>query len=155
MDLTSFLRSEWHGIPLGFGYRQLSYGLQAFPAINTASVNAAGILSLLLIGGSDTAGFPDSVFLDPPVRRVLHEIQDTGRIAIGIISGRSLEEIRGRVGICGIIYAGNHGMEIMGPSVVFSSGLVQVARNDGEPGTGRMMQGFVGPDFPYPRGKRR
>src|SRR5215471_1611544 len=60
---------------------------------------------------------PDCAFLSATVRRVLQEIQDTGRIAIGIISGRSLEEIRGRVGICGIIYAGNHGMEIVGPSV--------------------------------------
>jgi len=73
---------------------------------------------------------PDSVFLDPPVRRVLHEIQDTGRIAIGIISGRSLEEIRGRVGICGIIYAGNHGMEIMGPSVRYVDRAALAARDE-------------------------
>jgi Trehalose-6-phosphatase len=63
---------------------------------------------------------PDSVFLDATVRRVLQEIQDTGRIAIGIISERSLDEIRGRVGICGIIYAGNHGMEIRGRQSVTS-----------------------------------
>ena len=62
---------------------------------------------------------PDAVFLDATVRRVLQEIQVTGRIAIGIITGRSLEEIRGRVGICGIAHAGNHGMEIAGPSVCY------------------------------------
>jgi PEP-CTERM motif len=41
-----------------------NYGLQAFPTINIPSVNSAAILSLMLIGGSDAAGFPDSVFLD-------------------------------------------------------------------------------------------
>jgi trehalose-phosphatase len=73
---------------------------------------------------------PDFVFLDATVRRVLQEIQDTGRIAIGIISGRSLEEIRGRVGICGIIYAGNHGMEIMGPAVRYIDRAALAAREE-------------------------
>jgi trehalose-phosphatase len=73
---------------------------------------------------------PDSVFLDATVRRVLQEIQDTGRISIGIISGRSLEEIRGRVGICGIIYAGNHGMEIMGPAVRYIDRAALAARDE-------------------------
>lgn len=41
-----------------------NYGLQLFPAIDVPSVSAAGILSLKLSGGSDFAGFADSVFLD-------------------------------------------------------------------------------------------
>jgi trehalose-phosphatase len=73
---------------------------------------------------------PDCACLDATVRRVLQEIQDTGRIAIGIISGRSLEEIRGRVGICGIIYAGNHGMEIRGPAVRFIDRAALAARDE-------------------------
>ena len=72
----------------------------------------------------------DSVFLDPRVRRVLQEIQDTGRIAIGIISGRSLDEIRGRVGICGLIYAGNYGMEIRGPTVRYVDRAAVAARDE-------------------------
>jgi len=73
---------------------------------------------------------PDSVFLDATVRRVLQEMQDTGRIAIGIISGRSLDEIRGRVGICGLIYAGNYGMEIRGPAVRYVDRAALAARDE-------------------------
>ena len=72
---------------------------------------------------------PELVFIDAKVRRVLQEIQDTGRMAIGIISGRSLEQIRGRVGICGIIYAGNHGMEIVGPSVRYVNSAASKAKD--------------------------
>ncbi len=73
---------------------------------------------------------PDFVFLDATVRRVLREIQDIGRIAIGIISGRSLEEVRGRIGIYGIIYAGNHGMEIMAPAVRYIDRTALAARDE-------------------------
>jgi trehalose-phosphatase len=72
----------------------------------------------------------DPGFVDSTVRRVLQEIQDTGRIAIAIISGRSLDEIRGRVGICGLIYAGNYGMEIRGPAVRYIDGTALAARDE-------------------------
>jgi hypothetical protein len=59
---------------------------------------------------------------------VLQEIQDTGRIAIAIISGRSLD--RGRVGICGLIYAGNYGMKIRGPAVRYIERTALAARDE-------------------------
>ena len=73
---------------------------------------------------------PETVFLDSTVRRILKEIQETGRIAIGVISGRSLDEIKGRIGVCEIIYAGNHGMEIMGPGVRFIDRAALAARDE-------------------------
>jgi len=41
--------------------------------------------------------------------------------SLAIISGRSLEDIKGMVGLKGIIYAGNHGLQIEGPKIKFES----------------------------------
>ena len=41
------------------------------------------------------------------------------KLIIGIISARSLEDVSSRVGIAGLIYAGNHGLEIRGPGLDF------------------------------------
>ena len=38
---------------------------------------------------------------------------------VGIISARSLEDVSTRIGIDGLIYAGNHGLEIRGPDLDF------------------------------------
>jgi trehalose 6-phosphate phosphatase len=41
------------------------------------------------------------------------------RVAVGIVSGRKLADLRARVGLEGIAYAGNHGLEIQGPGFSF------------------------------------
>ncbi len=38
---------------------------------------------------------------------------------MAVVSGRSLEDLRSRVGIDDLIYAGNHGLEILGPDLKF------------------------------------
>jgi len=40
-------------------------------------------------------------------------------VTVGIISGRALNDLIERVGIDGLIYAGNHGLEIRGPGLRF------------------------------------
>ena len=42
------------------------------------------------------------------------------RFILGIISGRSLDDVRGRVGVSGLVYAGSHGLEIQGPGLDFT-----------------------------------
>src|SRR6185436_4635756 len=61
---------------------------------------------------------------------VLKELLETRRIAIGVISGRAAEDVRALVGIFGIVYAGNHGMEIMGPGVRFIDRAALAARDE-------------------------
>jgi trehalose 6-phosphate phosphatase len=46
----------------------------------------------------------------------LEELRDLRGVYLTIISGRSLEDLREKVGISGITYVGNHGLEIENPS---------------------------------------
>jgi len=49
------------------------------------------------------------------VKKTLGGLRDLPNVYIAIISGRSLEDLRKRVGVSNIIYIGNHGLEIEFP----------------------------------------
>ncbi|OHE17147.1 MAG: trehalose-phosphatase [Syntrophobacterales bacterium GWC2_56_13] len=53
------------------------------------------------------------------MRGRLEALSKAGRCRIAVISGRSLEDIRRRVGIAGFAYGGNHGLEVEGPEGKF------------------------------------
>jgi len=105
---------------------------EAFSDVRRWASNVQPHSLLLDFDGTLTPELPDPeiVFVDSIVRRILKEIQETGRIAIGVISDRSLDEIKGRIGVCEIVYAGNHGMEIMGPGVRFIDRAALAARDE-------------------------
>jgi len=62
---------------------------------------------------------PSEARLDQSVRQALLAIQETDRIMVGVISGRAIEDLTHRVGIDGLVYAGNHGLEILGNGLRF------------------------------------
>jgi len=62
---------------------------------------------------------PGLAELPDPTREILNELAALPAITISIVSGRSLQNIKRRVGIPGLIYAGNHGLEIEGGGVAF------------------------------------
>ncbi|MFC2047892.1 trehalose-phosphatase [Chloroflexota bacterium] len=62
---------------------------------------------------------PEEAVLAPEVREKLHALNKKPAFSVGIISGRSLPEVKSLVGIEGIYYAGNHGLEIEGPGLKF------------------------------------
>lgn len=62
---------------------------------------------------------PGQAVLSLRMRRMLEKLLSAGRCKIAVISGRSLQDIRRRVGIAGITYGGNHGLEVEGPGVTF------------------------------------
>src|SRR5258708_39643136 len=62
---------------------------------------------------------PSEARLDESVRQALLAIQGTDRITVGIISGRAIDDLQHRVGIEGLVYAGNHGLEILGAGLRF------------------------------------
>jgi trehalose-phosphatase len=51
----------------------------------------------------------------PPLLRHLLRRLAEGRVKIGIISGRALEDVQKKVGVKGIWYSGSHGYSIRGP----------------------------------------
>jgi trehalose-phosphatase len=58
---------------------------------------------------------PELALCPSEVKRHLEKLRDLPRVYLAIISGRSLEDLREKVGISGIIYVGNHGLEIKKP----------------------------------------
>ena len=62
---------------------------------------------------------PELAHLSPEVKECLQELARNACLTLGIISGRTLEDLQQRVGVDGIIYVGNHGLEIKGPGVSF------------------------------------
>lgn len=60
---------------------------------------------------------PEDAFLDERTRDILQQLSRHDSFHTGIVSGRSLADISTRVGVSGITYAGNHGLEINGPGI--------------------------------------
>ena len=58
---------------------------------------------------------PELAICPSEVKRHLEKLRDLPRVYLAIISGRSLEDLRGKVGVSDIIYVGNHGLEIENP----------------------------------------
>lgn len=56
---------------------------------------------------------PDQARLPDRVRAALERL--AGRAFVAVVSGRELADIRPRIGLPGIWYAGSHGLEIQGP----------------------------------------
>ena len=62
---------------------------------------------------------PKNAKLDKRSRNVLKSLSKKEDFYIGVISGRSLKDVREWVGLNNIYYAGNHGLEIKGPGINF------------------------------------
>ncbi|MEO8718741.1 MAG: trehalose-phosphatase [Burkholderiales bacterium] len=58
---------------------------------------------------------PEDAVLDAAMRSVLRRLARQHTVAI--VSGRDLADVRARVGLEGLVYAGGHGMDIDGPGV--------------------------------------
>ncbi len=71
---------------------------------------------------------PAKAVLSLRMRGRLEALAATPRCRVAVISGRALEDIRGRVGIAGITYSGNHGLEVAGPEGTFRYPVPETAR---------------------------
>jgi trehalose-phosphatase len=78
---------------------------------------APGALLLLDYDGTLTpiVERPELAILAPDMKELLKRVSQY--YTLGIISGRSLADVKGLVGLKEIHYAGNHGFEISGPGV--------------------------------------
>jgi trehalose-phosphatase len=93
---------------------------------------AAGESLLLLTDydGTLTPIVPDpmAAWLPRGVWDDLRILAGSRRTRVGIVSGRALEDLRARVRIPEVIYAGCHGLEIEGPRVSFTHPAAQAER---------------------------
>lgn len=61
------------------------------------------------------APHPDLATLPQETKNVLQRLSNISDVYIAVISGRGVENVKDMVGIEGITYAGNHGLEILHP----------------------------------------
>ena len=62
---------------------------------------------------------PDLAKLKPEHRSILKRLSKQKNIRMAVVSGRSLREVKNKVRVPGIIYAGNHGFELQGSKLRF------------------------------------
>jgi trehalose 6-phosphate phosphatase len=62
---------------------------------------------------------PEMANLSEETGKLLSRLVRKPGVSVGVISGRALSDIKARVSIGSIIYAGNHGFEIDGPEIQF------------------------------------
>jgi trehalose 6-phosphate phosphatase len=95
--------------------------LSSWPKIVEQLKKARHILLLSDYDGTLTpiVESPERADISDDNRNLLNTLAHQQRFTVGIISGRSLNDLKGKVGVEGIIYAGNHGFEIEGPGLNF------------------------------------
>jgi trehalose 6-phosphate phosphatase len=62
---------------------------------------------------------PSRTALPPSMQRLLRGISADENRIVAFVSGRERNDLQARVGVPGLIYAGNHGLEISGPGFIF------------------------------------
>jgi len=55
---------------------------------------------------------PEQAILPKNTKEILNALSENNQCRVAIISGRALDDIRKRVGLDGLVYVGNHGLEI-------------------------------------------
>jgi trehalose 6-phosphate phosphatase len=106
-------------MPTGLGTTQSL--LEHLPEIAAALRAAPDILLFLDFDGTLAPIVEDPSLASMPqsTRQALARLASDPRFSLAIISGRALSDLRLRVGLENLTYAGNHGLEISGPGVEF------------------------------------
>jgi trehalose-phosphatase len=70
---------------------------------------------------AEIAAHPELAIISTGLKEILKEITRNKRFRLAIISGRSLPDIRKKIDLPGIIYSGNHGLEIEGGGIKYTN----------------------------------
>jgi len=95
--------------------RRMSSALhEHMPDVANRIVSATRLLILLDYDGtlSPIVDRPENAHLPATTKALLQVLGDCPNVSLAIVSGRSLSDVRGRVGLSLLAYAGNHGMEL-------------------------------------------
>lgn len=74
------------------------------------------------------AATPAQAKLPPATRRVLSRLANVPWLRLGLVSGRSLADLKQMVRLPNLIYAGNHGLELRGRGLSFTHPRVRTIR---------------------------
>ena len=87
---------------------------QALEALVTAQVRGRPLALLFDYDGTLTplTSHPKLACLSPAMRQLLHDLAGLPRVAVGVISGRMLEDVRSKVHLPGLYYGGTSGLEL-------------------------------------------
>ncbi len=66
---------------------------------------------------------PQQAVISPETKSILKKLASNFKCRVAVVSGRSLADIKEKVGIKNIIYAGNHGFEVEGPKIKHALGV--------------------------------
>jgi len=93
--------------------------LPAWPAIRRQLQGAGQLVLFLDYDGTLTpiVSHPSKARLSAGSRRLLQSLSKQRGIWIALVSGRALKEIQRLVGLKGLCYVGNHGLELAGPKI--------------------------------------
>lgn len=90
---------------------------------------------------------PAAARIGAATRQTLSQLAANERIVMTIISGRAISDLLPRITLPGLIYAGNHGLEICGRQLSFIEPVAAARREDLRELTGRLavdLEGFAG-----------
>jgi trehalose 6-phosphate phosphatase len=95
--------------------------LDALNEIRPRVSGAPYLLLALKFGGilAPTVDDPALASLYPGTEELLQAIADQPDTSVAVFSGRERADLQARIRLPGLIYAGNHGLEISGPGVLF------------------------------------
>jgi trehalose 6-phosphate phosphatase len=97
--------------------------IQEWPAIKSALRTSPHALLLFDFDGTLTpiVTHRQRVRLGGKTRAVLKALSKKARFTVGVVSGRTLKDVQHMVNLPGLVYAGNHGLEIAGRGLHFTS----------------------------------
>jgi trehalose-phosphatase len=95
----------------------LEHLFAAWQKVSLSIAQASAVALMLDYDGTLTpiVGRPEEASLYPATRRLLAALTAKPRFSVAVISGRTLEDLRQRVGLAGLVLAGNHGLEVATP----------------------------------------
>lgn len=93
----------------------------ALDEVGNRLAQAQALLLCLDFDGSiaPLAEDPAEVEIPPKARQAIAALASSDAVRVAIISGRERNDLKLRVGLAGLVYAGNHGLEISGPGLLF------------------------------------
>ena len=99
----------------------MAHLLNVWPSVSSRLRREERVLLLFDYDGTLTpiVARPEDAVLDAGVRELLKALASQERYVVGMVSGRGLKDLEERAAVPGLVYAGNHGLEIRGPGLDF------------------------------------